>query len=107
MVEDWVLRAGEKQCGWHPRLAIDDLRSGYQVNSAFRALCDLIAETQKPPMDPIEAAAREGCARYCEAFCDVMSAGYYREGVYETGADKELDCAITAIKVWIERGEGK
>lgn len=100
MVPDWVLREAEKRCGWDAGIAKP---IHYECNGVFSALCDMILAHEQPPVDPIEAAAREGCARhYGGAF-----SGEYRDGIYEVGHDTQLDCAIAAIKVWIERGEGK
>lgn len=104
MVPDWVLREAEKRCGLID--AKDGRRSDYDNYPVFRALCDMILAHEQPPVDPIEAAAREGCARSHEKDGFDNDAAHFRSGRIAV-ENSYLDCAIAAIKVWIERGEGK
>jgi len=48
--EDWVLIKAAKRCGrcyWR----IVDLTTGYRNDRVFRALCDMIAKHEQPPVD--------------------------------------------------------
>jgi len=56
MVEDWVLIEAAKQAGFGMVPVIDLLEKytvpSYQVDRCFRALCDMIAKYEQPPVDP-------------------------------------------------------
>jgi len=72
---DWVLieaaRRGNWPCSSHlnPALAIDELRKDYTAGGGFshtfRALCDMIAKYEQPPVDPdVEVVKRIIAAWY-------------------------------------------
>jgi hypothetical protein len=48
---DWVLLEAEKRCEWE--FSIEKLRFEYhhEDSTCFRALCDMIAKHEKPPVD--------------------------------------------------------
>ena len=55
--EDWVLIEGAKRCGWDYPIAF--LRDLYRDNSCMRALCDMIAKHEQPPVDRKLLCARQ------------------------------------------------
>jgi len=82
--EDWVLIEAAKRCGIHGG-QLSGLRSRYAANSdPFRALCDMIAKHEQPPVD-----RKLLCA----------------EQALHEGRTIE-DVAIRAIELW-EEGFGK
>jgi len=60
--DDWVLLEAAKQaetwCG-----SIEWLRGLYNASGSFRALCDMIAKHEKPPVDRKVLCAREAVNR--------------------------------------------
>ena len=59
--EDWVLLEAAMRTNWSDyNLAIGRFRQEYGVTrSTFRALCDMIAKYEQPPVDPdVEAVHR-------------------------------------------------
>jgi len=56
---DWVLLEAEKRCEWE--FSIEKLRFEYhhEDSTCFRALCDLIAKHEQPPVDRKVLCARE------------------------------------------------
>jgi hypothetical protein len=46
---DWVLFKAARLCGWDTE--IEGLRRLYSKDKPFRALCDMIAKHEKPPVD--------------------------------------------------------
>jgi hypothetical protein len=87
--DDWVLLEAAKQaetwCG-----SIEWLRGLYNASGSFRALCDMIAKHEKPPVDRKVLCAREA----------VRNAGFVIDH-----ADIE-SIAVRAIELW-EEGFGK
>jgi hypothetical protein len=58
ILPDWVLIEAAKRCGrCHWRIV--DLTTGYRNDRAFRALCDMIAKHEQPPVDRKLLCARE------------------------------------------------
>jgi hypothetical protein len=86
--KDWVLIEGAKKCGWD---YFNDLRTMYSANSAFRALCDMIAKHEQKPVDRKLLCAEE--ALRVEWLHDP-------QGTTATGQ------CIRAIELW-EEGFGK
>ena len=56
--EDWVLLEAAKCSGWATK-SIKVLRYRHTGDSVFRALCDMIAKHEKPPVDRKLLCARE------------------------------------------------
>lgn len=57
---DWVLIEAAKLAKWHG-VGLDGCKACYQggVHTAYRALCDMIAKHEQPPVDPdVEAVKR-------------------------------------------------
>jgi len=49
---DWVLLEAARQSGWCVIARnVEPLRGRYSIDSTFRALCDMIAKYEKPPVD--------------------------------------------------------
>jgi len=60
---DWVLIEAAKQAGWYqsdgPSNNLARLREAYKDTPIYRALCDMIAKHEQPPVDPdVEAVKR-------------------------------------------------
>jgi hypothetical protein len=82
--DDWVLLEAAKQaetwCG-----SIEWLRGLYNASGSFRALCDLIAKHEKPPVDRKLLCAREAMKSWVgggagpETIC-VRAIQLYEEG---------------------------
>ena len=84
--EDWVLLEAAKQANI-TKLEIDELRC-YSLNGrTFRALCDMIAKHEEPPVDRKVLCAREAAV------------GHYPNHVVE-------NIAVRAIELY-EEGFGK
>jgi hypothetical protein len=100
--EDWVLIEGAKRFGYTEKTTVEYLRAYYQTNDppGFRALCDMIAKHEQPPVDRKLLCAREACAEEYKAMAD----GYRMLGVYDDQSSTKL--AIRAIELW-EEGFGK
>jgi hypothetical protein len=87
--EDWVLIETAKRCDMFTKHS-DALRYRYTGDSCFRALCDMIAKHEKPPVDRKVLCAQEA----------VRNAGFVIDH-----ADIE-SIALRAIELW-EEGFGK
>lgn len=99
IVPDWVLIEAAKRSNlsYH----IDFLRELHMDNSTFRALCDMIAKYEQPPVDRKLLCAREAMAEGCSL---PESEGAYRRGSWDhAGALKQC---LRAIELW-EEGFGK
>ena len=57
--DDWILIEAAKRCGWG--YVIATLQWAYRNETAFRALCDMIAKHEQPPVDRKLLCAREAC----------------------------------------------
>jgi hypothetical protein len=81
--DDWVLLEAAKRCGWDTQ--IEGLRRLYSKDSPFRALCDMIAKYEKPPMDRKVLCAQEAMKSWVgggagpETIC-VRAIELYEEG---------------------------
>ena len=84
---DWVLREAAKRCGY---VGDDDMKPHMNNlnNPIFRALCDMIAKHEQPPVDRKLLCAREAAVG---------------EGWDPDGSCK--DACIRAIELW-ESGYG-
>jgi hypothetical protein len=87
--DDWVLLEAAKRSGWDA-YTTQVLRETYCDGGSFRALCDMIAKHEKPPVDRKLLCARE----------TVRNAGFVIDH-----ADIE-SIAVRAIELW-EEGFGK
>ncbi len=56
----------------------------------------------KPPVDPLEAEAREICARHYEMHGHNNTVVNYHNGTYKVGEDNELTIAFAALKRGVE-----
>lgn len=95
--EDWVLIEAAKQSGYIGH--IDVHRHSYSVIRVFRALCDMIAKHEQPPVDRKLLCAREACAEGYKSMADG-----YRTGVYDGQSPAKI--AVRAIELW-EQGFGQ
>jgi len=87
MPEDWVLLEAAKLAD-EPDIEIQWLRDLHNACGTFRALCDMIAKHEKPPVDRKVLCAREAMTEFFPPHADP-------EGV-----------ALRAIELW-EEGFGK
>ena len=94
--DDWVLREAGKCSGWATK-SIKVLRYRHTGDSVFRALCDMIAKHEKPPVDRKVLCAREA-TKYFESKRPTM-AGYVAFDLLEP-------YVVHAIELW-EEGFGK
>jgi hypothetical protein len=81
--------------------SIEWLRNLHSVSGSFRALCDMIAKHEKPPVDRKMACAREAAAQ--------LYSGEREEAEFMRGHRDEYDqvwCGKRAIELW-EEGFGK
>lgn len=86
--EDWVLIEAAKRCRWLD--GILELQTYYDNDGPFRALCDMIAKHEQPPVDRKLLCAREAMA-----------------GCLVPMSDESAESAIVrAIELW-EDGFGK
>ena len=83
---DWVLLEAAKRSGWDTQ--IEGLRRLYSKDSPFRALCDMIAKHEKPPVDRKVLCAQEALREASLAHADVMWT--------------DEDIAVRAIELWEE-----
>jgi len=92
---DWVLIEAAKRSGWDwatPSITIET----YKENGPFRALCDMIAKHEQPPVDPDVEAVK----RILEAYWPKMA----RHGTrYLEGHFLDLDRAVAQYKKEIAR----
>ena len=86
--EDWVLLEAAKRSGWDA-YTTQVLRETYCDGGTYRALCDMIAKHEKPPVDRKVLCAREALNQCFDA----------RERRVER-------IALRAIELW-EEGFGK
>jgi hypothetical protein len=92
---DWALREAAKRCGWGS-WSLPVIRAQIPDDEAFTALCDIIAETQHPPVD-----RKVLCAE--RAMYEVQTrAAHPTKG---TVLYKAQDVALRAIELW-EEGYG-
>jgi hypothetical protein len=97
---DWVLLEAAKRgnIGDEP---IEYLRKIYRHGGTFRALCDMIAKHEKPPVDRKLLCAREAAARRSAV---LSSVDQFRKGELDKwGAVKN---SVLAIELY-EEGFGK
>jgi hypothetical protein len=86
--EDWVLIEAAKRCGWD--CFFTTLQWAYRNETAFRALCDMIAKHEQKPVDRKLLCAREADKLWATSTEDF--------GVREA--------CLRAIELW-EEGFGK
>jgi hypothetical protein len=98
MPEDWVLLEAAKLAD-EPDIEIQWLRNLHNVSGSFRALCDMIAKHEKPPVDRKLLCAREAAA---ETYTTI--AEEYRKGKLDHL--KLMRSTIRAIELY-EEGFGK
>jgi hypothetical protein len=91
---DWVLIEAAKRFGWND--VSEYVRAYYATNdlSGYRALCDMIAKHEQPPVDRKLLCALEA------GF--LVNGEIVKNGSYKTATD----VAIRAIELW-EEGFGK
>ncbi len=89
--DDWVLLEAAKLSDTWCR-SIEWLRELYGVSGSFRALCDMIAKHEKPPVDRKVLCALEALTEASTDHADVMWT--------------DEDVAVRAIELW-EEGFGK
>ncbi len=98
--EDWVLSEAAKRCYMLTKHS-DALRYRHTGDSCFRALCDMIAKHEKPPVDRKLLCAREAAARSTAV---LSSVDQFRKGELDKwGAVKN---SVLAIELY-EEGFGK
>ena len=87
--EDWVLIEAAKRGDWCKGLSAFHLRNLYRNPAAkgYRALCDMIAKHEQPPVDRKLLCAREASKR----------------GLF---GESPVDPCLRAIELW-EEGFGK
>jgi len=100
---DWALIEAAKRGGFNPDLR--SLRSMYAGDglwkATFRALCDMIAKHEQPPVDRKLLCAREAMAR---AAGSEVSERHWRAG--SSDYMPSIQGSIRAIELW-EEGFGK
>jgi len=96
--DDWILIEAAKLSKYElPMCRAEWLRNQWDfMGGAFRALCDMIAKHEKPPVDRKLLCAREAFTFWCSP--DAL------DGSYDSSA--EVCCSIRAIELW-EEGFGK
>ena len=88
---DWVLIEAAKRCRWGDARTLDTLQRFYsQAPSPYRALCDMIAKHEQPPVDRKLLCAREAWDRRL------------KDRVYTD----QINLCVLAIELW-EEGFGK
>jgi len=88
--KDWVLIEAAKRCEWQGGKTLAQMRGYLDASGAFRALCDMIAKHEQPPVDRKLLCAREAMA-----------------GCLVPMSDESAESAIVrAIELW-EEGFGK
>ena len=105
--EDWVLLEAAKRSGWYV-WPIDTLRrfylDGLTYHDGYRALCDMIAKHEKPPVDRKLLCAREAMAENAETGAASEWGGKFRSGNYDV--TYHITVPLRAIELW-EEGFGK
>jgi len=86
---DWVLLEAAKRSGWDA-YTTQVLRETYCDGGSFRALCDMIAKHEKPPVDRKLLCAREAWDQWASKKYD----------------GREYAITVRAIELW-EEGFGK
>ena len=100
---DWVLIEAAKRCRWGDARTLDTLQRFYsQAPSPYRALCDMIAKHEQPPVDRKLLCAREAIAREEGVGTAVQAQWRNGENDYTPG----IKWAVRAIELW-EEGFGK
>jgi hypothetical protein len=101
--EDWVLIEAADRGGFHWKdHSIQQLREQYrdgEHDDLYRALCDMIAKHEQPPVDRKMLCAREACAQR-----DASKAYQYHNGDRDTYSC--VEAAVRALELW-EEGYGK
>jgi hypothetical protein len=101
--ENWVLFEAAKRAGYHwLNHTVEDLQDYYvegEHDDLFRALCDMIAKHEQPPVD-----RKLLCAREAGALDDANKAYQYRSGSRDSYSGVKI--CIRAIELW-EEGFGK
>ena len=98
--EDWVLIEAAKRCGsgwWITD--VSTIITRWKTDPALRALCDMIAKHEQPPVDRKLLCAREACAQR-----DASKAYQYLNGDRDTYSC--VEAAVRAIHLY-EEGFGK
>jgi len=91
ILPDWVLIEAAHRCGWGRGNIYDvpTLQNFYVNDLTYRALCDMIAKHEQPPVDRKLLCAREAVKEWNE----IVSM-------------KAIDMGVRAIELW-EEGFGK
>lgn len=76
---DWVLIEAAKRCGWPQSTPLE---AEYADDIAYRALCDMIAKYEQPPVDRKLLCAREATAEAVITISSKRSARF-RSGEYD------------------------
>ena len=84
--DDWVLLEAAKMCGWDTE--IERPRRLYSKDSPFRALCDMIAKHEKPPVDRKVLCAREAMTEFFPPHADPEGVALRAIELYEEGFGK-------------------
>jgi hypothetical protein len=85
---DWVLLEAARQSGWDSDTEIEGLRRLYRNVSTFRALCDMIAKYEKPPVDRKLLCAQEAVRLHNERH------------VFSHGLHTPEEVCVRAIELW-------
>jgi len=91
--EDWVLIEAAKQARYIGD--VSDFRHSYESIKVYRALCDMIAKHEQPPVDRKLLCAREA-----------ITQSHNHERSYPSNICRWQWIAIRAIELW-EEGFGK
>jgi hypothetical protein len=98
---DWVLLEAAKRGDDTEKWTLGQLRAFYKTGYIFRALCDMIAKHEKPPVDRKLLCAREAMAENAETS---EWGGKFRSGNYDV--TYHITVPLRAIELW-EEGFGK
>jgi hypothetical protein len=83
--DNWVLIEAARLCGWDTE--IEGLRRLYGGDKPFRALCDMIAKHEKPPVDRKVLCAQEAWRLHDEDL-DSVTISVRAIELYEEGFGK-------------------
>ena len=86
---DWILLEAAKRCGMGESYSLTIARMDYNSGVAFRALCDMIAKHEQPPVDRKLLCAREAISHGSPTLA-------------EAATEREINHCIRAIELWIE-----
>jgi hypothetical protein len=89
---DWVLIEAAKRCGWANTLTINYLQRSYVDTMFYRALCDMIAKHEQPPVDRKLLCAQ---AAVTGALIELDASRFPKK-------EYMWDCCVRAIELWIE-----